>query len=78
MNVIETRVVLQKKEKINGHAFLKFTTKKFRDCGMPGGTAMILADFAKECKEKKSRAFSSYRTKKDLNLPIDFWLGRTI
>ncbi|CAB4411510.1 unnamed protein product [Rhizophagus irregularis] len=55
-----------RKEKINGHAFLKSTTKKLRDCGMPGGTAVILADFAKECKEKKSHAFSSHRTKKDL------------
>ena len=34
---------------------------------MPGGPATRLVDFAKECKEKKLRAFSTYKTKKDLS-----------
>ncbi|PKY51327.1 hypothetical protein RhiirA4_468292 [Rhizophagus irregularis] len=35
--------------------------------GMKLGPATVLADFAKECKEKKLKSFSSYKTKKDLN-----------
>ena len=31
------------------------------------GPAKTLAKFAKECKEKKLRAFSTYKTKKDLS-----------
>ncbi|PKK59342.1 hypothetical protein RhiirC2_857384, partial [Rhizophagus irregularis] len=54
------------KERINGRDFLKATKQDFRDYGMKGGPASRLADFAKECKEKKKRAFSSYKTKKDL------------
>ncbi|GES74398.1 hypothetical protein GLOIN_2v1734289 [Rhizophagus clarus] len=39
----------------------------FRDYGMKGGLAVKLADFAKECKEKKLRAFSTYCNLKDLS-----------
>ena len=55
-----------RKEKIVGQDFLKLTEEKFRSYGMPGGPALRLADFAKECKDKKLRSFSSYKTKKDL------------
>ncbi|PKK67292.1 hypothetical protein RhiirC2_714222 [Rhizophagus irregularis] len=34
---------------------------------MPGGPAKRLAKFAKDCKEKRLRPFSSYKTKKDLS-----------
>src|SRR6185369_13334625 len=53
------------KEEVNGPAFLKITEEKLRSYGMPGGPALVLADFAKECKEKKKRAFSSYKTNDD-------------
>src|SRR6185369_2211544 len=53
------------KEEINGPAFLKITKEELRSYGMPGGPALVLADFAKECKEKKKRAFSSYKTNDD-------------
>ncbi|CAB4414774.1 unnamed protein product [Rhizophagus irregularis] len=43
------------------------TEQRLRDYGMKGGPALRLADFAKECKEKKLRSFSSYKTKKDLS-----------
>jgi len=49
-----------RKEKIDGCAFLKLSKQDFRDYGMPGGPTVKLVDFAKECKEKKLRAFSSY------------------
>ena len=39
----------------------------FRDCGLEIGPAISLAKFAKECKEKKKRSFSSYKTQKDLS-----------
>jgi hypothetical protein len=55
-----------RKQKVNGRDFLKITEQKFRDCGLKVGPASRLADFAKECKDKKLRSFSSYKTKKDL------------
>ena len=53
------------KEEVNGRDFLKVTEEKLRSYGMAGGPASRLADFAKECKEKKLKAFSSYKTKKE-------------
>ena len=53
------------KEEINGPAFLKITKEELRSIGLGLGPAMVLADFAKECKKKKKRAFSSYRTNDD-------------
>src|ERR1044071_3660704 len=49
-----------RKEKVNGRAFLNITEEKLRSYGMPGGPASNIAVFAKECKEKKLRSFSSY------------------
>src|ERR1043165_5862737 len=55
-----------RKQKIMGRDFLKTTKEEFLSYGMPGGPAKRLADFAKECKVKKLKAFSSYMTKADL------------
>src|SRR5581483_8763392 len=55
-----------RKEKINGQDFLDMTKQDFQEYGMKGGPAMRLVKFAKECKEKKLRSFSSYKTKADL------------
>ena len=49
-----------RKQKITGRAFLKTSKEEFERYGMLGGPATILADFAKDCKEKKLRSFSSY------------------
>ncbi|PKY35167.1 hypothetical protein RhiirB3_455611 [Rhizophagus irregularis] len=38
---------------------------------MPGGPVKRLADFAKECKDKKSKAFSSYRSLKEVLKKFD-------
>ncbi|PKB96917.1 hypothetical protein RhiirA5_434032 [Rhizophagus irregularis] len=54
-------------EEVIGRDFLKMTKQRLRDYGMKGGPALRLADFAKECKEKKLHSFSSYKTKKDLS-----------
>ena len=55
-----------RKQKVTGRAFFKMTKQDFRDIDIKAGPALVLADFAKECKDKKLRSFSSYKTKKDL------------
>ncbi|GES93752.1 hypothetical protein GLOIN_2v1695250 [Rhizophagus clarus] len=55
-----------RKQKIMGRDFLKTTKEEFLSYGMPGGPAKRLADFAKECKEKKLRVFSTYRSLKEV------------
>ena len=55
-----------RKEKITGQDFFDITEEKLEKWGMPGGPAMRLVKFAKECKDKKLRSFSSYKTKKEL------------
>jgi len=56
-----------RKEKVNGRAFINITEEKLRSYGMKGGPASNIAVFAKECKDKKLRSFSSYKTKKELS-----------
>ena len=53
-----------KKRKINGRAFLKITKEDLERHGMELGPASNIADFAKECKDKKLRSFSSYKTRR--------------
>jgi hypothetical protein len=55
-----------RKQKIMGRDFLKTSKEEFERYGMLGGPAKRLADFAKECKEKKLRSFSSYRSLKEV------------
>jgi hypothetical protein len=55
-----------RKQRVNGRDFLKTTKEEFLSYGMPSGPAKRLADFAKDCKDKKLKAFSSYKTKADL------------
>ena len=56
-----------RKQKINGRAFLKTSREEFQSLGLGFGPVKNLADFAKECKEKKLRSFASYKTKKELS-----------
>ena len=42
-----------RKQKVNGRDFLKVTEEKLRSVGLGLGPTTRLADFAKECKEKK-------------------------
>ena len=55
-----------RKQKIMGRDFLKTSKEEFERYGMLGGPAKRLAEFAKECKEKKKRSFSSYRSLKEV------------
>src|SRR3954447_10984959 len=66
LGLSETAINILEEEEINGLNFLDITEEKLRSYGMKGGPAMTLAKFAKECKDKKLRPFSSYKTKKEL------------
>ncbi|EXX56467.1 hypothetical protein RirG_215930 [Rhizophagus irregularis DAOM 197198w] len=63
----EPAIKILENEEINGRAFINMTKEELRDYGMKGGPAKNFADFAKDCKEKKMRSFSSYKTKKELS-----------
>ncbi|RGB37321.1 hypothetical protein C1646_757095 [Rhizophagus diaphanus] len=66
LELSETAIKILEKEEVNGRDFLKVTEEKLRSYGMAGGPASRLADFAKECKDKKKRAFSSYHSLKEV------------
>jgi hypothetical protein len=66
LGLSETTIKILEEEEINGSNFLDMTKQDFQEYGMKGGPSMTLVKFAKECKEKKLRSFSSYKTKKDL------------
>ena len=62
----ETHFEILRNEEIAGRDFLKVTEEKLRSYGMKGGPASRIADFAKEVKEKKMRAFSSFLSLKEV------------
>ncbi|CAJ0832144.1 5833_t:CDS:2 [Entrophospora sp. SA101] len=66
LDLVQEDYDIIKKERINGRDFLKISKKDLRSYGMPGGPATRLAEFAKECKEKKKKVFSSYKSLKDV------------
>ncbi|PKB92796.1 hypothetical protein RhiirA5_443368 [Rhizophagus irregularis] len=49
-----------RKQKIIGRDFLKTSKEEFEHYGLEMGLAKRLSNFAKECKNKKLKAFSSY------------------
>ena len=55
-----------RKKKITGLSFLEMTEEKFERCGLEMGPAILLAKEAKALKEKPKRAFSSYRSLKEV------------
>src|SRR6266496_2650193 len=66
LGLSETAFKILEEEEINGSNFLDMTKQDFQKYGMKGGPAMTLVKFAKECKDKKLRSFSLYKTKKEL------------
>src|SRR5579859_160505 len=62
----EPAIKILENEEVNGRAFINITEEKLRSYGMKGGPASNIAVFAKECKEKKLRAFSIYRSLKEV------------
>ena len=75
LGLSETAIKNLENEEVNGGDFLDFTEQKFRDCGLKVGPATRLVKFAKECKDKKLRSFSSYKTKADLKKIIKSRVG---
>src|SRR4051812_17621173 len=55
-----------RKQKINGCDFLDLTQEELERREMKLGPAKRLVKFASECKEKKLRAFSTYRSLKEV------------
>jgi len=53
-------------EEITGLSFLDMTEEKLRSYGFKGGPATLLAKEAKTLKEKPKRAFSTYRSLKEV------------
>ena len=67
LELSETAIKILEKEELNGGDLFDLTEERLRSVGLGLGPAMRLVKFAKECKEKKLRSFSSYKTKKDLS-----------
>ncbi|PKC04053.1 hypothetical protein RhiirA5_422817 [Rhizophagus irregularis] len=65
--LVEEDLEIIRKQRVNGRTFFKITKDELERHGMKLGPATTLVEFAKECKERKLRAFSSYKTKKDLS-----------
>src|SRR4051794_16128613 len=55
-----------REQKITGLSFLDMTKDDFKECGLKIGPATLLAKEAKTLKEKPKRAFSSYRSLKEM------------
>jgi hypothetical protein len=66
LELSETAIKILEKEEVNGLDFFDLTQEELEKWGMPGGPAKRLVKFAKECKEKKKRSFSSYRSLKEV------------
>src|ERR1043166_5458054 len=66
LGLSEKALEILETQEVNGRAFLKTSKEEFQGLGLGFGPAKNLADFAKECKEKKLRAFSTYRSLKEV------------
>src|SRR5436305_13265414 len=66
LGLSETAIKILEEEEVNGRNFLDLSQEELERHGMKLGPAKTLAKFAKECKEKKLRAFSSYRSLKEV------------
>src|SRR3954451_2462254 len=64
------------KQRVNGRDFFKITKEELERHGMKLGPATRLVDFAKECKDKKLKAFSSYLSLSEVLVEYD--LGDSI
>src|SRR5436309_1046382 len=66
LELSETAIKILEKKEITGRDFLKLTEEKFCSAGLGLGPLTRLADFTKECKDKKLRAFLTYRSLKEV------------
>src|SRR5436190_991755 len=66
LGLSETAIKILEEEEITGRTFFKITKEELERHGMKLGPATALVDFAKDCKEKKLKAFSSYKSLKEV------------
>ena len=66
LGLSEEALKILENEEVNGRTFFKITKEELERHGMKLGPATALVDFAKECKDKKLRAFSTYRSLKEV------------
>ncbi|CAG8609194.1 2598_t:CDS:2, partial [Funneliformis caledonium] len=66
LSLSETVIKILEEEEINGCTFFKIIKEELERYEMKLGSATALVDFAKDCKDKKLKAFSSYKTKVNL------------
>ena len=62
----EPAIKILENEEVNGLDFFDLTQEELERHGMKLGPAKRLVKFAKECKDKKKRAFSTYRSLKEV------------
>src|ERR1051325_2277774 len=62
LGLSETAIKILEKEEVEGGDLFDLTQEELEKWGMPGGPAKRLVKFAKECKDKKLRSFSSYKS----------------
>src|SRR5437764_363145 len=67
LNLVKDDFDIIENERVDGLDFFDLTQEELERHGMKLGPAKRLVKFAKECKDKKLRSFSSYKTKKDLS-----------
>ncbi|RGB40686.1 hypothetical protein C1646_753026 [Rhizophagus diaphanus] len=72
LDLDEDDEIIIRNEKIAGRDFLKMTKQDFKDINMKAEPALRLVDFAKDCKDKKLKAFLSYRSLNKSPLNIRF------
>ncbi|PKC50787.1 hypothetical protein RhiirA1_485347, partial [Rhizophagus irregularis] len=66
LKLSETAIKILEKEELNGGDFFDMTEEEYMQDSLARGLAKSLVKFTKECKNKKLKSFSSYKTKKDL------------
>src|SRR4051794_9218093 len=71
LELSETVIKILEKEELNGGNLFDLTEERLRSVSLGLGPAMRLVKFAKECKDKKLRSFSSYKTKKELSKMLE-------
>ena len=66
LELTDAHFEILRNEEITGRTFLKTTKNEFRSLGLTFGPASALVEFVKEIKKKKLRAYSSYRSLKEV------------
>ena len=66
LRLIQEDFDILENERVDGRDFFDLTQEELEQHGMKLGPAKRLVKFAKKCKDKKLRSFSSYKTKKEL------------